>query len=96
MAEQRKKYSREFKLDTLRLYKNRDKSAHEIEEDLGMSRGLLYRWKREISEENIRAFPGNGSPRDEELARLRRELAIVTEEREILRKAVAIFSVPKR
>ena len=96
MAETRRKYSKEFKLDALRLYENSEKSVHEIEEDLGMGRGLLYRWKREIKEENIRVFPGNGSPRDEELVRLRRELAIVTEEREILRKAVAIFSVPKR
>jgi transposase len=43
----------------------------------------------------VKAFPGKGNPRDAEIAKLKKELAIVTEEREILRKAVAIFSKPK-
>ena len=51
---------------------------------------------RQESKNGILAFPGNGNPRDEELARLRKELAEVSEERDILRKAVAIFSKTKR
>jgi transposase len=50
--------------------------------------------KRELNEENVRAFPGHGNPRDEELTRLRKELADVKMERDILKKAVAIFSKP--
>ena len=96
MEETRRKYTREFKIETVRLFENSEKSAREIEADLGIGQGAVYRWKRELGEENLRAFPGNGNPRDEELFRLRRELADVREERDILAKAVAIFSKPKR
>jgi transposase len=96
MEETRRKYTREFKIETVRLFEHSDKSARKIEEDLGIGAGSIYRWKRELGEENLRAFPGNGNPRDEELFRLRKELAEVQEERDILRKAVAIFSKPKK
>ena len=98
MAEKRKKYTREFKIEAVRLVESGGKSGREIEDDLGIGRGQVYRWRRQLAEENgsIRAFPGTGNARDEELVRLKRELAIVREEREILRKAVAIFSRPKR
>ena len=96
MAETRRKYSREFKIEAVRLLENSSKSGREIEEDLGIGKGVLYRWKRELQDENLRAFPGHGNPRDEELYRLRKELAEVSEERDILRKAVAIFSKPKK
>ena len=96
MEETRRKYTREFKIETVRLLEHSSKSAREIEADLGIGAGAIYRWKRELGEENLRAFPGNGNPRDEELFRLRKELAEVQEERDILRKAVAIFSKPKK
>jgi transposase len=96
MKEKKRKYSKEFKIEAVRLYETSEKPFLEIEDDLGIGRGNLRRWKREMSEQNIRIFPGNGNPRDEELARLRKELAIVKEERDILRKAVAIFSKPKK
>jgi transposase len=99
MAEGRRNYSREFKEDAVRLLETGTKTGPEIEEDLGIGRGVVYRWRREMrreAEDGIRAFPGNGNPRDEELARLRKELTEVTEERDILRKAVAIFSRTKR
>ena len=57
---------------------------------------MLQRWKREASEENLTAFPGHGNPRDEELAQMRKENAELKEEREILKKALAIFSRTKR
>jgi transposase len=98
MAENRNKYTREFKVEAVRLLETSGKNGHEIEEDLGIGSGQIYRWRRQLAEEDgrIRAFPGTGKARDEELARLKRELAIAREEREILRKAVAIFSRPKR
>jgi transposase-like protein len=98
MAEKRKTYTREFKIEAVRLLDASGKSGPEIEDDLGIGRGQIYRWRRQLAEENgnIRAFPGTGRARDEELVQLKRELAIVREEREILRKAVAIFSRPKR
>lgn len=99
MGEGRRIYSREFKEDAVRLLESGTKTGHQIEEDLGIGHGLIYRWRREMRlehEKGIRAFPGNGNPRDEELVRLRKELAEVSEERDILRKAVAIFSKTKR
>ncbi len=96
MAETRRKYTREFKIEAVRLLENSSMSGREIERDLGISSGMIYRWKRELGQQNIRSFPGNGNPRDEELFRLRKELFEVTEERDILRKAVAIFSKPKK
>lgn len=99
MAETRRNYTREFKEDAVRLLESGTKSGREIEEDLGVGRGMIYRWRRQLEEQHkagIRAFPGHGNPRDEEFVRLRRELADVSEERDILRKAVAIFSRVKR
>ncbi len=99
MGESRRIYTREFKEDAVRLLESGTKTGYQIEEDLGIGRGVLYRWRREMRQEHekgLRAFPGNGKPRDEELARLRKELAEMTEERDILRKAVAIFSKTKR
>ncbi len=96
MSEARRKYTREFKTETIRYLESSGKSAREIEEDMGIGKGVIYRWKRELSEDKILAFPVYGNPRDEELARLRKENAILREERDILRKAVAIFSRPKK
>lgn len=98
MTEKRKTYTREFKIEAVRLVESGGKSGAAIEDDLGIGRGQVYRWRRQLAEENgsIRAFPGTGNSRDEELVRLKRENTILREERDILRKAVAIFSRPKR
>ena len=99
MGEERKQYTREFKEDVVRMMNSGQKTGTERERDLGLSRGLVYRWRKQLhreTSEGVRAFPGQGNARDEELTRLRKELANVTEERDILRKAVAIFSKTKR
>lgn len=99
MEERRNKYTREFKIEAVRLLNSSGESGHEIERDLGIGYGSIYRWRKQLEaegSEGMRAFPGNGRPRDEELAQLRKENAILREERDILRKAVAIFSRPKR
>ena len=93
MAE-RKKYTREFKVEAVRLLETSGKNGLQIEKDLGIGSGQIYRWRKQLAAEGggIRAFPGTGKPRDEELARLKKENALLREERDILRKAVAIFS----
>jgi len=98
MAEKRSKYTREFKVEAVRLLETSGKSGRQIEEDLGIGSGQIYRWRKQLAEENgnIRAFPGTGNARDEELVRLKRDLDIAREERDILRKAVAIFSRAKK
>lgn len=98
MAEKRRTYTREFKVEAVALLDRGEKSGHEIEKDLGIGSGQIYRWRRQLAAEGggIRAFAGTGNPRDEELARLKRENANLREERDILRKAVAIFSRPPK
>lgn len=80
--EERKKYSREFKDEAVRLLNTSGKSGHEIEADLGIGSGSIYRWRKQLeaegTQQGIRAFPSNGRPPDEELARLRKELTEVS------------------
>ena len=98
MKKERRQYSREFKLEAIRLWQSTEKSAREVEDDLGITRGRLYRWKRELEAQGEDSFPGHGRmpAADEELRRLRRELEIIKQERDILKKAVAIFSLPSK
>jgi len=100
MAEKRKSYTREFKVEAVRLLETSGKGGHELERELGIGGGQIYRWRAQLAQEaqgsGIRAFPGNGRARDEELAALRKENKNLREERDILRKAVAIFSRPQR
>jgi transposase len=91
---QRTKYERQFKIDAVNLVVNGNRSVAEVARDLGIEANMLYRWKRELTEEAGGAFPGKGrlSPQEEELRRLRRELDQAKEDREILKKALAFFS----
>ena len=95
MAEARRKYSREFKIEAVGLLES-GRSGKEVEEALGIASGMVYRWRRQLMAEGVRAFPSNGNPRDEELAQLRKEVRELREERDILRKAAAIFSRTRR
>jgi transposase len=93
-----KKYAAEFKRQAVELAKTSGKSHGEIERELGITAGLLSKWKQRLQSDGVAAFPGNGrlKERDEEVRRLRRELEIVTQERDILKKALAIFSMESR
>jgi len=88
----RRKYDRQFKVDAVRLLEASGKTAKAVALDLGIKADMLSRWKRELKEDNLRAFPGQGNPRDEELIRLRKENAEIKLERDILKKALVIFS----
>ena len=92
----RRRYAPEFKLEAVRMLEAGGKTGNQIERDLGIANGQVYKWRKELGSQGQRAFPGNGKPRDEELVRLRKECATFREERDILRKAVAIFSKPSR
>ena len=87
-------YSREFKLEAVRLSDHTEKSVAQIARELGVPERVLYRWRRQLREEPEMAFPGKGhqSELEEENRRLRRELERVQQERDILKKAIAIFS----
>jgi len=94
MTKTRRTYTREFKLEAVRLWQTSGKSAAQIERDLGIGGGCLYRWKRKLAEEGENAFPGHGrlTPEQERVRQLEREVEILRQERDILKKAVAIFS----
>lgn len=94
----RRVYDRQFKVEALRLWQSTGKSAAEVEADLGISSGLLYQWQRQYKAQGSDAFPGHGrlAEGDDELQDLRRENEILRQERDILKKAVAIFSQPRK
>ena len=98
MTKQRRQYGREFKREAVELLETSDKSAAQLERELGIGKGCLSRWKRKFEEDGDDAFPGQGrlTPEKEEFRRLKRELEIARQERDILKKAVAIFSRPSR
>jgi len=90
----RRKYDADFKREAVRLFKNSDKSCSCIEKELGMGNGILKRWIREYDRDPRNSFRGNGNMLPDEAAfkKLQRELKAVKTERDILKKAVAIFS----
>lgn len=96
MASEKRTYTREFKLETIRLHETSGKTMTQIENELGITPYLLSKWVRQFREEDERAFPGKGNPRDEEVDRLKCEIEILKQERDILKKTVGIFSNPKR
>ncbi len=94
MYKKRKKYTRDFKLEAVRLSEEEDRTVASVARELDIHANVLHYWRKKFLEEQEHAFPGQGhlSPRDEEIYQLRRRLADVTEERDILKKAIAVFS----
>ena len=96
MSGKRKRYTREFKVEALRLVRESGKPVAQVARELGIQAYLLRSWKR--NEENgavpEAAFPGNGVVTGDaaEIRRLRRELEQVTKERDFLKKAAAYFA----
>jgi len=95
MIKERQSYDREFKQKAVELSFARG-NAREIAEELGIRPELLYRWRREHQKYQNNSFPGKGRPKmtdlESEVARLRKELRDAKMERDILKKAVSIFS----
>jgi transposase len=89
-----KSYDKEFKIEAVRLASEPGNTQGKIEKDLGLSQGIISRWKRDLEKNGEHAFPGKGclKPQDDELRRLQRENERLRRERDILKKAVAIFS----
>ena len=90
----RRKFTKEFKLEAVRLSKQPGMTVVQAARDLGIRVKLLYRWRSEFAETPNEAFRGHGRrrARDEELERLRRENERLRMEREILKKATAFFA----
>lgn len=97
MGSSRRKHSREFKIEAVKQVVEKGRSVSDVAEGLGIHANMLSRWKTELESEGAVAFPGNGkaSANEEEVRRLRRELATAQQERDILKKAVAFFAKAK-
>lgn len=83
----RRKFSAEFKRGTVEQAKQPGVSCAQVVRELGIRENLLTRWKRESNSHGPVAFGGSGTPWDDELARLKRELPRVKKERDFLREA---------
>ena len=92
MAAARKQYTKEFKEQAVGLITEQGISLAQAARDLGLRENLLNRWKKELVQQGTQAFPGHGRAQEDELVRLRREVEVLRREREILKKAVGIFS----
>ena len=90
----KRSYDKEFKREAVRLVVEEARKASEVERNLGITPTLVSRWVREMSEEPEYAFPGKGRLKapDDEIRKLQRENERLRRERDILKKAVAIFS----
>ena len=90
----RKRYTREFKQDAIRLVTEQGYKQTEAAKNLGIDRSMLVRWMREFRADESEAFRGNGklTAEQEELRRLREENRRLRMERDILKKATAFFA----
>ncbi len=90
----RRRFSREFKVEAVRLVRERGVSFAQASRDLGVHVNVLRTWVRELQADPTHAFPGEGrqSPETAEVTQLRREVARLRMERDILKKAAAYFA----
>jgi len=89
---QRKRYTKQFKEEAIRLVNQEGVSLTQVAQDIGLDASMLRRWRKEANLEGPKAFRGQGVARDEELARLKRELGRVKRERDFLKDAAAYFA----
>ena len=88
----RRKFSEQFKHEAVALTRQPSITLSQVARDIGVTAGLLGRWRLELNREKGKAFPGSGVPRDQEMLVLKRELARVKKERDFLRDAAAFFA----
>jgi len=94
MPKELRTFTKEFKLEAVHLVQRSGKSQAQIARDLGIADSTLHHWCKEVAEAGSQAFPGSGhqTAGEEEVRRLKRELEVTRQERDILKKALAIFS----
>ena len=96
MEGNRRQYSEEFKKEAVGHSLTSEKTVVEVAQDLGIAPSNLRRWRTQYGKNGELASPGNGkqrlTPQEEEVRRLKKELYDVRQERDILKKVVAIFS----
>lgn len=88
----RRRFSPEFKREAVQMASRPGISCRQVALEIGINPNLLSRWKRESEAASGKAFVGSGAPRDEEVAKLKRELARVKKERDFLKEAATFFA----
>lgn len=90
----RRSFTREFKIEAVRLIRERGVSVAQASRDLEIHENILRRWAKDLSADPVQAFPGHGQEKPErlEIERLRKENAKLRAERDILKKAAAFFA----
>jgi len=98
MGEKNRHFSREFKRDAVQLVTEKGMPARKVARELDIHPNLLHIWKRKFLAQGDKAFTGKGrvKPEQAEMRRLRKQLEKVKEERDILKKALAVFSKQSR
>ncbi len=92
----RSNFSQEFKKEAVELLRSSGKTSLEIAKDLGINRDNLLRWNRELEDEERKTGTVTINPEDiDEIKKLKKEMAILKQERDILKKALGIFSKPQ-
>ena len=91
---ERRKFTREFKIEAVKPIIEGEKSLSQVSRELDIRRNMLQRWRDEYLADPEQAFPGAGQlkPDEAQIAQLKRELRRTQMERDILKKAIAIFS----
>ena len=91
---ERRKFTREFKREAVRLIKERGVTVAQAARDLGVHGTVLRSWVKAFADDPAQAFPGHGQmkPEQAEIARLQREVTKLKAERDILKKAAAYFA----
>jgi transposase len=94
MGKIQKTYTAEFKREAVQLAQTSGKSIAQVARELAISDTSIHQWRKELAEHASQAFPGSGhqTAQEEELRRLKRENEVLKQERDILKKAVGIFS----
>ena len=98
MLKKRRQFDRAFKVEAVRLVTEEGRPLAAVARDLDIGENVLRRWKQQLAKDQDLAFVGTGnlSPEQAELRRLQRENADLREERDILKKAISVFSDRKR
>ena len=92
--ETRRRYTKEFKKEAVRLVLEEDRPMNKVAKHLDIHEGLLWKWKQDVKKDPVEAFPGNGMQKsqDAEIKRLKKALRDSEMEKDILKKAIMVFS----
>lgn len=88
----RKSYSREYKIEAVRMTEQPGKTVAEVARELDIRENDLHAWKKSVNEQGENSFPGRGRRRQDEVSALKRELKKLREENNILKKAAIFFA----